>query len=86
MGRPEETQQGSGGDGNTAESLWTVRECADYLRVSESWIYKHVDLGELPHAKLGRALRFHPARVRDYAEKLCGGGGSAKVIPLRGKR
>ena len=84
MGRPEETH-GDAAKEATAESLWTVRECADYLRVSESWIYKHVDLGELPHAKLGRALRFHPARVRDYAEKLCDGGG-AKVIPLRGKR
>lgn len=81
MGRPEE----SGGDGvqgeAMAEKLWTVRECAKYLSMSVSWVYKQVEANAIPHAKLGAALRFHPARVREYAAGMGGAGGN--VIQLR---
>lgn len=81
MGRPE------GKDGEAVqtevmpEKLWNVRECAKYLSMSVSWVYKQVEANAIPHAKLGAALRFHPARVREYAATL--GTPSAKVIPLR---
>ena len=53
-----------------AESLWTVRETARYLNVSTSWVYRHTETGEIPHAKLGGSIRYLPARVREYAERL----------------
>jgi excisionase family DNA binding protein len=65
------------------EALWNVRECARYLNMSVSWIYQQVEAGSIPFAKLGSRLRFHPARVRDFAASL--GGASAKVIPIRGR-
>lgn len=83
MGRPEETAGEAVGTEATAEKLWTVRECADYLSMSTHWVYRQVAAGALPHAKLGHAVRFHPARVREYAAKMS--GASAKVIPLRGR-
>lgn len=63
------------------ERLWTVVQCADYLQLSVSWVYKHID--EIPHAMLGHSLRFQPARVREYAAQQIGSGSRAKVIPLR---
>lgn len=81
MGRPEGTGSEAMGTGATAENLWTVRECAAYLRMSTSWVYKQVEQNAIPFAKLGHALRFHPQRVREYADTL--GGPSAKIIPLR---
>ena len=72
------------GHSEQSEALWTVRECARYLNMSVSWVYQQVEAGSLPHAKLGSRLRFHPARVRDFAASLVGGA-SAKIIPLRGR-
>jgi len=81
MGRPEETNGEAVANGATAENLWTVKDCAEYLSMSISWVYKQVEAGAIPHAKFGHALRFHPQRVREYAATM--GGASAKVIPLR---
>lgn len=80
MGRPEETAGEAVAKEATAEKLWTVRECADYLSMSIHWVYRQVEKGALPHARLGGALRFHPARIRDYAARMS--GATAKVIPL----
>lgn len=83
MGRPEETAGEAVATEATAEKLWNVRQVADYLSMSVSWVYKQVDANAIPFAKLGHALRFHPARVREYAARMSGNG--AKVIPLRGR-
>ena len=61
------------------DTLWTVSECARYLNMSKSWVYKMADEGALPCAKLGNRLRFHPARVREFATSR----GVSNVIPLR---
>ena len=68
----------------TAEKLWNVSECAKYLQMSVSWVYKQVSAKAIPHAHLGTRLRFHPQRVREYAATM-GLGQGAKVIPLRRK-
>lgn len=64
------------------DALWTVKQCAKYLNVSESWVYRRTETGEIPHAKLGGHLRFHPARVRAYAADSMSGK-VANVIRLR---
>lgn len=84
MGRPEENNGEAVGNEAKAEKLWTVRECAEYLSMSISWVYKQVEANAIPFAKLGAALRFHPARVRAYAATM--DGSSAKIIPLRKAR
>jgi excisionase family DNA binding protein len=62
------------------DTLWTVKDVARYLRLSESWVYLHVDKGDLPYLRVGGLLRFDPEAVRRYARE---GASSATVIPLR---
>ncbi|MCC6808234.1 MAG: helix-turn-helix domain-containing protein [Deltaproteobacteria bacterium] len=55
------------------ESLWTVDDVAQYLRVSKSQVYQSAERGKLPCTRLGdsnsrrRALRFEPAAIRAWA-------------------
>jgi excisionase family DNA binding protein len=50
-----------------AEALWTVKDVADYLRVSTRWVYLRASEGTLPSLKFGSAVRFEPAAVRAFA-------------------
>jgi len=45
-----------------ALSLWDVKETAEYLNVSESWVRRH--LSELPHSRQGRLIRFDPDALK----------------------
>lgn len=48
--------------------LWDVRAAARFLRMSVSWVYKRVEDGTLPVARLnGFALRFEPCVLREWA-------------------
>lgn len=48
--------------------LWDVRAAARFLRMSMSWVYKRVEDGTLPVARLnGFSLRFDPAALREWA-------------------
>lgn len=64
----------SGGHGRIDSSLppenelWDVRAAARFLKMSMSWVYKRVEDGTLPVARLnGYALRFEPAALRAWA-------------------
>ena len=48
------------------KDLLTPKEVADLLRVPLSWVYSHV--GELPHLKFGRLLRFRSEEVEKWME------------------
>ena len=61
------------------EPLWTVSDVARFLSMSPQWVYKQAELGGLPCIRLGAALRFDPAEVRRYLERLRG----SRVSPLR---
>ncbi len=47
--------------------LWTVKEVAERLGMSRTWVYEKAASGELPCLHLGGALRFDPEAVRTYA-------------------
>ena len=52
--------------------LWTVKEAANYLRKSESWVWQAVrtpedQQGSIPHAKLGKSPRFIPEEMQAWA-------------------
>lgn len=68
------------------ESLWTVAETAKYLNMSKSWVYRHTESGDIPHAKLGGVIRYSPARIRQYAEQLHALAQSSNVIKLPTRR
>jgi integrase len=42
--------------------LWDIKQAAEYLHVSESWIRRH--LFELPHSRHGRLIRFDPDELK----------------------
>ena len=42
--------------------LWDIKQAAEYFRVSETWIRRH--LSELPHSRHGRLIRFDPDELR----------------------
>ncbi|MEZ6127171.1 MAG: helix-turn-helix domain-containing protein [Planctomycetaceae bacterium] len=48
------------------ESLLTLKEVADYLRVSEDSIYKMAQAGEIPGFKIGRQWRFRRSEIHDW--------------------
>lgn len=43
--------------------LWTLREVAEYLRVSEKTVRRRVAQGTLPCVRIGRGLRFQPSEL-----------------------
>lgn len=57
----------SNGDVGCAESLWTSRDVAGFLRVSRSWVYLHAEAGDLPSLRFGGVVRFDPAAIRAFA-------------------
>lgn len=40
--------------------MWTVKDVADYLQISKSWVYKRSADGTLPCIRIGSSLRFVP--------------------------
>jgi excisionase family DNA binding protein len=50
-----------------SEPLWTVREVAEFLRLSTKTVYRLSAEGRLPCVKLGGSLRFMPNRIRAWA-------------------
>jgi len=50
-----------------AQTLWDVRDVAQYLKASVSWVYKAAERGELPCVRIGGLLRFDARAVRAFA-------------------
>jgi excisionase family DNA binding protein len=45
------------------EPMWDIKELAGRLRVNVSTIYSWVQLGYIPHVRLGNCVRFRPTDV-----------------------
>ena len=60
--------------------LATVEEAARYLRVSKSWLYAKVAVGEVPHINVLGRLRFHWPTLRAWV--LGPGRTEGMVIPF----
>jgi len=50
--------------------IMTVREAADYLRVGERAVREWVKQAQIPHARLGRHIRFRRAALQDWLASL----------------
>jgi len=50
------------------EPLLTVAEVAGHLQVRQSWVYGKVAVGEMPHVRVGRYLRFRLSEVIAWVE------------------
>jgi len=52
----------SGSPTAVSQPLWDISQAAEYLKVSESWVRRH--LAELPHSRHGRLIRFDPEGLK----------------------
>jgi excisionase family DNA binding protein len=55
-----------------ADKLMTIKEVADYLRVSRTRLYQLARAGEVPAKRVGHLWRFSKAEIDAW---LSGGGG-----------
>jgi hypothetical protein len=76
---PESTVQ-SGCDKSSAKSsattLWTVRDCAAYLRRSPRWLWSTIahrpeEPGSIPHFRIGSSPRFFPDDIAAWVRQGC---------------
>ena len=65
------------------DRLWTVKEAADYLRVSRSFVYQACAAKTMPHVRVGASLRFDPGTLRTWVR---GERAGARVVTLPGCR
>lgn len=50
------------------DALLDAGEAAAYLNLSVSWVYKAAERGELPCVRIGSALRFDAAALREWVQ------------------
>ncbi len=55
------------------DTIWKVSDVAKYLSMSESWVYKQAELGELPVIRFGAALRFSSKAIKRFVASLMRG-------------
>ncbi len=52
-------------------SFFNVKDLAEYLKVSEKWVYERVQFSEIPYYKVGGNLRFKRSEIEYWLEKDC---------------
>ena len=50
------------------QKLATVKEVADLLQVSESWVYTRIRKGEIPYKKLAGSIRFDWSEIEAWLD------------------
>ena len=50
------------------DALLDVAQLADYLNVSQAWVYDRIRDNEIPHSKLGKYLRFKKRDIDKWIE------------------
>ena len=58
--------------------LLSVAELAKRINMSESWVYKKITAGEIPHIKMKRKVLFDPKDIKKWLEEQ-------KVVPKDGE-
>lgn len=58
------------------ESLWRVKELAEYLKKSPRWVWERLKLsadqpGSIPHYRVGDSPRFAPGLIRQWVMGNC---------------
>ncbi len=64
---------------HTSAKAWKVRDVAEFLQASESWVRHAAAGGRLPCTKIGGLLRFDPDEIRSLARPAA----PARVLPRR---
>lgn len=63
------------------EKLLTAREVAEWLSVSEKWVYAHIAEREprIPTKRLGGAVRFQASEIETWLDGLSGSSETGKM-------
>ena len=57
-------------DNNTSlDSLFTLKETMEYLKLSRSTLYKLMEKGEIKGVKIGKVWRFKKADIDDFISR-----------------
>jgi len=67
------------------QEILTLPEAADLLRVSERTLQRLMQAGAVPHATLGRVIRFRRTKLLAWLD-AGGARRSAEPLPSRGRR
>jgi excisionase family DNA binding protein len=72
MASVEVERKSVGHIGDPLQRLLTAHEVAQILNVSAAWVYDHADRKQprLPIVRLGKAVRFRPADIQAFIEKM----------------
>jgi excisionase family DNA binding protein len=54
---------------SAVEPLWTVADVLAFTRMRRTWLYERIARNELPHYRLGGAVRFSPHEIRAWLEQ-----------------
>jgi excisionase family DNA binding protein len=52
------------------ESLFTVKTLAEYLQVSQQWVYERIQRHEIPYIKMGKFPRFKKSDIHRWLDTL----------------
>jgi excisionase family DNA binding protein len=53
---------------NGEESLFTVKTLAEYLQVSQQWVYERIQRHEIPYIKMGKFPRFKKSAINHWLD------------------
>ena len=51
-------------------TIFTVKTLAEYLHVSDQWVYERVQLNEIPFSKIGKFPRFRKSKIDRWLDSL----------------
>ncbi len=58
---------------NDGLTFMGIKEMAKKLDVPPSWIYSRTRIGQIPHYKMGKYVKFVEAEVMDWLKHMQGG-------------
>jgi excisionase family DNA binding protein len=64
--RPQAKHDGEGGGGGL--DLLSIPEVCQELGMGKSWVYRHIQSGEIPSVKLGRNIKVRREDLEGYLE------------------
>jgi excisionase family DNA binding protein len=56
-------------EGETMQRLMTIKEVADYLRLSKVTVYKMTREGKIPASKIGKQWRYNKTEIDSWVKQ-----------------
>ena len=66
--RPDRLQAKHDGDGGGGLDLLSIMDVCQELGMGKSWVYRHIQSGEIPSVKLGRNIKVRREELEGYLE------------------